>query len=110
MYDKFEMVKSMLAVFGTMAMVSGFTAVVVHHHDQNTSAWEIAHIERQARLEIARIEGQQRIAEQRWKYEMMRYKHQLARSKYYEPYQAAKEEEKKESGGTGGPQKEEEKD
>ena len=41
---------------------------------------------------------------------MMRYKNQLAGSKYYEPYEAAKEEEKKESGGTGGPQKEVKKD
>jgi len=39
----------------------------------------------------------------------MRHKHQLARSKRYEPHQEPREEEKKESGGTGGPQKEEEK-
>jgi len=53
---------------------------------------EIVRVEGQARLEIARIEGQRRIAEQNWEHEIMRYKHQLARSKRYEPYQAAKEE------------------
>ena len=48
---------------------------------------EIVRVEGQARLEIARIEGQRRIAEQNWEHEIMRYKHQLARSKCYEPYQ-----------------------
>ena len=62
MYDrKYEMVKVAVAVVGTMAMVSVFTAVVVHHLDEREMASEIARVKAQAKAEVARVEGQARL-------------------------------------------------
>ena len=92
-------------VVGTIAAISGPTAVAVHNYDQG----EIKRIEG----EIKRIEGDRKLSEQFWKAEVERYKHdlQLAHTQDYEPYQAAVSKKmKKKRGGTGGLEKEEEKD
>ena len=99
-------------IVGVVLWVSGFTAVVVHHHDQNMAVWEIARIERQARLEIARIEGDGKLSEQFWKAKVERYKYvlELAHGKNYAPYQTAISKNKKKKEGTGGLEEEKEKD
>ena len=96
--DKYEIIKVGAIVVGTIAAISGPTAVAVHHLDQT---------------EIKRIEGDRKLSEQFWKAEVERYKHdlQLAHTQDYEPYQAAVSKKKgKKRRGTGGLEKEEEKD
>ena len=103
--DKYEIIKVGAIVVGTIAAISGPTAVAVHNYDQG----EIKRIEG----EIKRIEGDRKLSEQFWKAEVERYKHdlQLAHTQDYEPYQAAVSKKmKKKRGGTGGLEKEEEKD
>ena len=107
--DKYEIIKVGAIVVGTIAAISGPTAVAVHHLDQT----EIKRIEGERKSEVARVEGERKLSEQFWKAEVERYKHglQLAHTQDYEPYQAAvsKKKEKKRRG-TGGLEKEEEKD
>ena len=92
---------------GVVAAVAGSIAYGVHHFDQNMAATEIARIEAQAKAEVARIEGERKLAEQHWKAEVERYKHdlQLAYTQDYGPYQAAILEKRKKRGGTGGLEK-----
>ena len=119
--DNYETIKVGAIVVGTIAAISGPTAVAVHTYDQDKAATEIARIEDKiARIEdrgeteIARIEGDRKLSEQFWKAEVERFKHdlQLAHTQDYEPYQAAvsKKKKRKKRGGTGGLEKEEEKD
>ena len=119
-----------LQIVGGVLGVASFTAVAVHHLDQNMAATEIARIEDKAATETARIEdkaateiklaateikrveGERRLSEERLRAEVDRHKYdlQLRHTQDYKPYQAAKEQANKERGGTGGPQKEEETD
>ena len=100
---------------GVVAAVAGSTAVAVHHLDQTEiklAATEIKRVEDKAATDVARVEGERRLSEERLRAEVERYKYdlQLRHTQDYKPYQAAKEQANKERGGTGGPQKEEETD
>jgi regulator of protease activity HflC (stomatin/prohibitin superfamily) len=118
-------------VVGTIAAISGPTAVAVHNYDQREikriegerksevarvegeRKSEVARVEGDRKSEVARVEGDRKLSEQFWKAEVERYKHdlQLAHTQDYEPYQAAVSKKmKKKRGGTGGLEKEEEKD
>ena len=114
-------------VVGTIAAISGPTAVAVHNYDQGEikriegeikriegeRKSEVARVEGDRKSEVARVEGDRKLSEQFWKAEVERYKHdlQLAHTQDYEPYQAAVSKKmKKKRGGTGGLEKEEEKD
>ena len=101
-----------------MLGVASFTAVAVHHFDQNMAATEmkrvegeraaeIERVEGERAAEIKRVEGERRLSEERLRAEVERYKYelQLRHTQDYKPYQAAKEQANKERGGTGGPQK-----
>ena len=108
-----------------MLGVASFTAVAVHHFDQNMAATEMKRVEGEraaeiervegeraaeiklAAAEIKRVEGERRLSEERLRAEVERYKYelQLRHTQDYKPYQAAKEQANKERGGTGGPQK-----
>jgi hypothetical protein len=100
-------------VVGTIAAISGPTAVAVHNYDQGEIKrieGEIKRIEGERKSEVARVEGDRKLSEQFWKAEVERYKHdlQLAHTQDYEPYQAAVSKKmKKKRGGTGGLEKEE---
>ncbi|TFJ83486.1 hypothetical protein NSK_005201 [Nannochloropsis salina CCMP1776] len=76
----FEMVKVSVAVVGLVAAVAGSTAVAVHHLDQteikriqDKAATEIA----QAKADVARVEGERRLSEERLRAEVERYKYDL---------------------------------
>jgi hypothetical protein len=98
-----------------VAAVAGSVAYAVHHLDQteikrihDKAATEIA----QAKADVARVEGERKLSEERLKAEVERYKQDvlLAYTEDYKPYQTAISKKKEKRGGTGGPQKEEEKD
>ena len=93
---------------GVVAAVAGSTAVAVHHLDQT----EIKRVEDKAATDVARVEGERRLSEERLRAEVERYKYdlQLRHTQDYKPYQTTKEQANTERGGTGGPQKEEETD
>jgi len=104
--DKYEIIKLGAIVIGTVAAISGPTAVAVHSFDQGEmariedkaateiariedkaateiariegkAATDIARIEGKAATDIARIEGDRKLSEQFWKAEVERYKHDL---------------------------------
>jgi len=78
-----------LQIVGGVLGVATFTAVAVHHLDQNMAAAEI----KLAAAEIKRVEGERRLSEERLRAEVERYKYdlQLRHTQDYKPYQAAKE-------------------
>ena len=100
-----------LQIVGGVLGVATFTAVAVHHLDQNMAAaeiklavteiariedkavTEIARIKDKAATDIARVEGERRLSEERLRAEVERYKYdlQLRHTQDYKPYQAAKE-------------------
>ena len=97
-YNKFEVAKVTVAVVGTIAAVSGSIAYGVHHLDQNMAATEIVRIEdkaateiKLAAMEIKRVEGDRKLAEDNLKAEVARYKQDvvLAYSEDYKPYREA---------------------
>ena len=105
----FEMVKVSVAVLGLVAAVAGSTAVAVHHLDQteikrihDKAAMDIA----QAKADVARVEGERRLSEERLRAEVERYKYdlRLTQTQDFKPYQAAILENKIKRGGAGGPQ------
>ena len=121
MDHEYESIKLVLAVVGTIAAVSGSTAVAVRHH-VDKAATEMARIQdkaateiklaameiAQAKAEVARIESEQKAAVQFWEAQVERYKQdiKIAHTEDYAPYQTAIWKKKR----GGGPQKEEEKD
>ncbi|GAB5037257.1 Hypothetical protein NocV09_06900120 [Nannochloropsis oceanica] len=105
----FEMVKVSVAVLGLVAAVAGSTAVAVHHLDQteikrihDKAATDVA----QAKADVARVEGERRLSEERLRAEVERYKYdlRLTQTQDFKPYQAAILENKIKRGGAGGPQ------
>ena len=105
----FEMVKVSVAVFGLVAAVAGSTAVAVHHLDQTEiklAETEIKRVEDKAAMDIARVEGERRLSEERLRAEVERYKYdlRLTQTEDFKPYQAAILENKIKRGGAGGPQ------
>ena len=83
-----------------MLGLASFTAVAVHHLDQNMAATDIKRVEGEraaeiklAAAEIKRVEGERRLSEERLRAEVERYKYdlQLRHTQDYKPYQAAKE-------------------
>ena len=103
------MVKVSVAVLGLVAAVAGSTAVAVHHLDQteikrihDKAAMDIA----QAKADVARVEGERRLSEERLRAEVERYKYdlRLTQTQDFKPYQAAILENKIKRGGAGGPQ------
>ena len=90
-------------VVGAVVAVVGMTAYAVHHYDQD----EIKRLEdkaateiKAAAMEIARVEGDRKLAEDNLKAEVARYKQDvvLAYSEDYKPYRESIR--KKKSGGT----------
>ncbi|GAB5037256.1 Hypothetical protein NocV09_06900110 [Nannochloropsis oceanica] len=103
------MVKVSVAVLGLVAAVAGSTAVAVHHLDQteikrihDKAATDVA----QAKADVARVEGERRLSEERLRAEVERYKYdlRLTQTQDFKPYQAAILENKIKRGGAGGPQ------
>jgi hypothetical protein len=76
--------------------------VAVHHLDQT----EIKRIHDKATAEVARVEGERRLSEERLRAEVERYKYdlRLTQTQDFEPYQAAIRENPIKRGGAGGPQ------
>jgi hypothetical protein len=110
--DAYHAIGVVAAVAGSLA---GSVAYAVHQLDQteikrihDKAATEIA----QAKADVARVEGERKLSEERLKAEVERYKQDvlLAYTEDYKPYQTAISKKKEKRGGTGGPQKEEEKD
>ena len=93
---------------GVVLAVASATAYAVYHLDQR----EMARIQDQAKAEIARVEGERKLSEERLKAEVEWYKQDvlLTYTEDYKPYQRAISKKKKKRGGTGGPQSEEDKD
>ena len=87
---------------GVVAAVAGSTAVAVHHLDQT----EIKRVEDKAATDVARVEGERRLSEERLRAEVERYKYdlRLLETEDFKPYQAAILENKIKRGGAGGPQ------
>jgi len=85
---------------GVTAAVAGSVAYAVHHYEQDKAATEIKRVEDKAAMHVARVEGERKLAEQQWKAEVARYKHDvvLQYSQDYKPYQ--EEFRKRRSGGT----------
>ena len=103
------MVKVSVAVLGLVAAVAGSTAVAVHHLDQTEiklAATEIKRIHDKAATDIARVEGERRLSEERLMAEVERYKYdlRLTQTQDFKPYQAAILENKIKRGGAGRPQ------
>ncbi|TFJ83493.1 hypothetical protein NSK_005207 [Nannochloropsis salina CCMP1776] len=103
------MVKVSVAVVGLVAAVAGSTAVAVHHLDQteikrihDEAATDIA----QAKADVARVEGERRLSEERLRAEVERYKYdlRLTQTQDFKPYQAAILENQTKRGGADGPQ------
>ncbi|KAM3570184.1 hypothetical protein VYU27_007748 [Nannochloropsis oceanica] len=118
--DKYETVKVTVAVVGTIAAVSGSIAYGVHRLDEKEIAriegerkLEVARVQDKAETEIKRVEGERKLSELFWKAEVERYKRdlQLAHTFDYEPYQAAiSQKQGQKRGGTGGLEEEEKKE
>ena len=108
MNDKYEIIKVGAIVIGTIAVVSGPTAVIVHHHDQTEMKLAKADVARiqdkaateiklaavevaQAKAEVARIESERKAAVHFWEAQVERYKQDLeiGHTKNYAPYQTA---------------------
>jgi len=109
-----------VAVVGTIAAVSGSIAYGVHRLDEKEIAriegerkLEVARVQDKAETEIKRVEGERKLSELFWKAEVERYKRdlQLAHTFDYEPYQAAiSQKQGQKRGGTGGLEEEEKKE
>ncbi|EWM20106.1 hypothetical protein Naga_101772g1 [Nannochloropsis gaditana] len=115
-----QMVTVTVAVLGLVAAVAGSTAVAVHHLDQteikriqDKAATEIKRIHDkaateivQAKADVARVEGERRLSEERLRAEVERYKYdlRLTQTQDFKPYQAAIRENQTKRGGGGGPQ------
>jgi hypothetical protein len=103
------MVKVSVAVLGLVAAVAGSTAVAVHHLDQteikrihDKAATDIT----QAKADVARVEGERRLSEERLRAEVERYKYdlRLTQTQDFKPHQAAILENQTKRGGADGPQ------
>jgi hypothetical protein len=109
-----------VAVVGLVSAVAGSTAVAVHHLDQteikrihDKAATEIKRIHdkaateiAQAKADVARVEGERRLSEERLRAEVERYNYdlRLTQTQDFEPNQAAIRENQTKRGGAGGPQ------
>ena len=85
-----------------VAAVAASTAVAVHTYDTDKAATEIA----QAKADVARVEGERRLSEERLRAEVEWYKYdlRLLKTEDFKPYQAAILENKLKRGGAGRPQ------